>query len=154
MSFSQWIDWSEEFKNNPERWTNHGRDILRASCKCKNGVEENDYCEKCDISEDSCNPMMNYLYPLECSGFDEDKILKVVKNTNCSVMENEDSGEWFLVLCGGGMDLSQDIALSYVILENWIPESLITQTCKQRDFSIRKTSSHYFYCWSKKDGIS
>ncbi len=144
MGFSQHIDWSEEFKSHYEKWTNHGRNILLNSCKHHDEDKDNTnteysgYCEKCDISEDSCEPMMNYIYPLELKDFDDEKILKVAKETNCSIMENEDSGEWFLVLCGGGMDLSQDIALSYVILERWIPESLITQVCKQKSFSISK----------------
>jgi len=137
MGFSIWIDWGEEFKN-PDKWINHGRDVLVSSCNCEGGAKEKDWCEDCDISEDNCNPMMNFIYPLELKDFDEDKILKVVKNTNCSVMENQETGEWFLVLCGGGMDLSQDIALSYIFLEKWIPEDLITQVCKQRGFSISK----------------
>ena len=80
--------------------------------------------------------MMNYIYPLVCSNFDEDKILKVVKNTNCSVMENTETNEWFLVLCGGGMDLSQDIALSYVLLDERIPYDLLMEISKQKDLSV------------------
>jgi len=140
----------QEIYDNPDKWTNHGREALINSCHHQTqdesekdvdkefNVSYGGYCEECDISEDSAVPIMNYIYPLELKDFDEDKILKVVKNTNCSVMENQETGEWFLVLCGGGMDLSQDIALSYIFLEKWIPEDLITQVCKQRGFSISK----------------
>ena len=38
--------------------------------------------------------------------------------------------------CGGGMDLSQDIALSYVWLERWIPEDFISRVCKQKNLSV------------------
>ena len=126
----------EEIYQNPDKWINHGEQILISSCKHKDGFQKKGWCEKCDISEDSAIPIINYLYPLECSNFDDSKILKVVKDTNCTILENSDSGEWFLALCGGGMDLSQDIALSYIILERWIPEDLILSVCKQRDFSI------------------
>lgn len=60
--------------------------------------------------------------------------MKVVKVTNCTVLEND--GEWYLALCGGGMDLSQDIALSYQILETWIPSDLLREVCKQPLLSL------------------
>ncbi len=132
----------QEIYNNPDKWINHGRDILSASCKHhdenKNNTntEYSNYCEKCDISEDGAIPMMNFLYPLELKGFRDEEILKVVKETNCTILENTDTGEWFLVLCGGGMDLSQDIALSYQILETWIPQDLLREVCKQPLLSL------------------
>jgi hypothetical protein len=141
------IDWQEEFKTNFEKWENKGRHLLEDNCKHKtqdkstNNKETNvrysGYCEECSISEDSCQPMMNYIYPLETTPSDED-ILKVVKETNCTVMLNTETDEYFLTLCGGGMDLSQDVALSYILLEKWIPADLLTNVCKQKDFSISK----------------
>ena len=126
----------EEVNQNPDEWINHGRQILESSCNHKNGVLDNGYCEKCDISEESAIPMMNYLYPLECSNFKEEDILKVVKDTNCTLLENSETGKYFLALCGGGMDLSQDIALAYVILEKWIPQDLLTQVAKEPLLSL------------------
>jgi len=81
--------------------------------------------------------MMNYIYPLVIEPKDED-ILKVVQNTNCSVMYNNDEDKYYLVLCGGGMDLSQDIAVSYVWLEKWIPYELLVNVCSQKGLSIEK----------------
>jgi len=136
MSFSINVDWSNYMDDG---WENEGRRVLEGSCthhdKDKNNtnVEYCDYCEKCEINEDDCQPMMNYAYPLETTPSDED-ILKVVKNTCLTVMEKD--GEYFLVLCGGGMDLSQQIALSYVLIENWIPEELISQVSKQKGLSV------------------
>ncbi len=134
MGYSIHHDWS----NYDENLENHGRNILMSSCKHKEGVQGNDWCEKCDISEDSAEPMMNYLYPLELTDFDDSKILKVVKETNCTIIENTETGEWFLTLCGGGMDLSQDIAFSYQILETWIPQDLLREVCKQPLLSLGK----------------
>jgi len=127
------VDWSEALGNG--NWDNIGRNMLEQKCKHKKGVAYSGYCEKCDISEDSASPMMNYAYPLETTP-DDDKVLQVVEETNCTVMYNNDTDEYFIVLCGGGMDLSQDIALAYVILERWIPESLIVEVCNQKNFSV------------------
>lgn len=143
MSYAIYQDMQEIYKN-PDKWINHGRNILEENCNHhddKTGEEETkigyyNYCEECDISEISAIPIINYLYPLELSNFDDDKILKVVKGTNCTILENTETGEWFLALCGGGMDLSQDIALSYVILERWIPKDLICEVISQKNFSI------------------
>lgn len=133
-----------EIYNDPDKWVNHGRNVLIENCKHHNketGKDETtaryyDYCEKCDFSEDSAIPIMNYLYPLELDNFDEDKILKVVQETNCTVLENTDSGEWFLALCGGGMDLSQDIGYSFIILETWLPDDLLQSVAKQPLLSL------------------
>lgn len=143
MGYSININWEEEFKNNCDKWENIGRNVLIESCNHHNketGKEETkaryyDYCEECDICEDSANPMMNYGYPLEIEPDDKD-ILKVIKETNCSVMYNTETNEHFLVLCGGGMDLSQDIALSYIILEKWIPKDLLMNVSKQPLLSL------------------
>ncbi len=147
MGYSIYQD-MQEVNGNPDEWINHGRNALFCSCnhihesfdkddenKCSNATYQ-DWCEDCGISEDSATPMMNYLYPLELKDFDEDKILKVVKETNCTVLEKEDTGEWFLVLCGGGMDLSQDIAYAFQILETWIPQDLLREVCKQPCLSL------------------
>ena len=80
-------------------------------------------------------PIMSYGHILETAPSEED-ILKVVLNTNCSVMYNNENDVYYIVLCGGGMDLSQDIALSYVWLEKWIPEDFITRVCKQKNLSV------------------
>ena len=132
MGYSISHDWS----NYDENMINHGENVLRSSCKHKDGVEEKDWCDKCNISEDSAQPMINFLYPLELSDFEDSKILKVVKETNCTVIENSETGEWFLTLCGGGMDLSQDIAFAFQILETWLPSDLIRNVCKQPGLSL------------------
>lgn len=132
-----------EIYNNPDKWINHGRDVLENNCKHKDKENRGEtnarykgYCEKCDFSESSAVPMMNYLYPLELKNFEESKILKVVKETNCTVLENSETEEYFLALCGGGMDLSQDIALSYIILETWIPQDLLNSVADQPLLSL------------------
>ena len=126
----------QEVNESPDKWINHGRRVLEEKCAHKEGVNYSGYCEKCDISEDSAIPIMNYLYPLELDNFEDNKILRVVKETNCTILENENSGEWFLALCGGGMDLSQDIAFAFQILENWLPQDLLRNVCTQPCLSL------------------
>lgn len=135
MGFSISVDWNEE---NFDAWENHGRNVLMKSCKHKSkeqpdhtNTEYENWCEECGIHEDSAQPMMNYAYPLELECTDEDKILEIVQKTCCTVMENTKTGEYFLVLCGGGMDLSQDIALAYIIAETWLPIALIQSVSTQ-----------------------
>jgi len=119
MGYSVNIDWLEEFKN-PDKWINHGRNALENACKhtdqCGDGEETNvrysRYCEKCGVCEDSAEPMMNYAYPLHYLP-DEDKILKVVQETNLTVMENDENGDCFLVLCGGGRE-------KQIYLKRWL----------------------------------
>ena len=62
--------------------------------------------------------------------------MKVVKETNCTVIENTETGEWFLALTGGGMDLSQDIALAYLIVQGWIPTALAYNVSTQPCLSV------------------
>ena len=146
---AHFIDWYDEFREHPDRWINHGRRIAEDSCKHKtqdkdgnkNNRETNmrygGYCEKCGFGEDDCEPMMNYGYPLYALP-DENKILQIVKNTCLTVMENQDTGEYFLVLCGGGMDLSQSIAHAYLLAGQRIPDELVFEVCTQPFFSVGK----------------
>jgi len=138
------IDWQEEYKNNPDRWINHGRQALENACthytrdKDKDGETNMRYggwCEECGVGEDDAMPMMNYAYPLYCDPSEED-ILKVVQQTCLTVMENNDTGEFFLVLCGGGMDLSQDIGLAYLLTDKRIPFALAMAICTQPNMTI------------------
>lgn len=135
--FSIHVDW----ENYQEKgWENIGRSIVEENCKHKeNGQSDynmrySGYCEKCGFSEDSCQPMMNYAYLLETTP-DDNKILEVCKKTNCTVMHKDDEDAYYLTLTGGGMDLSQDIALAYNILERWIPLELALSVSTQDGLS-------------------
>lgn len=148
MEMTHFIDWHEEFRQHPDRWLNHGRRIAEDNCSHKTQDTGNEkhretnmrysgWCEECDFYEDSCQPMMNYGYPL-LSLPNDDKILHIVQKTCLTVMENQDSGESFLVLCGGGMDLSQSIAHAYLLAEHRIPEELAFQISTQPCLSVGK----------------
>jgi len=69
---------------------------------------------------------MNYLYPLDYTYQDiESRALEVAKETNCVLVQNTETEEWFLTLTGGGMDLSPSIGLAYVIAQTWLPRDLL-----------------------------
>ncbi|MCD4831684.1 MAG: hypothetical protein K8R02_07770 [Anaerohalosphaeraceae bacterium] len=147
MDMAHFIDWHDEFKESPDKWMNHGRRMAEDSCQHK--IQDKDgssretnmrysgYCEQCGFSEDDCEPMMNYGYPL-CYLPEEDKIVKIVKNTCLTVMENQNTGEYFLVLCGGGMNLSQSIAHAYLLAGHRIPDELAFEVCTQPCLSVGK----------------
>lgn len=141
------IDWSDS--NGLDIWENCGERVLRQILDDADHEDFKRVAEELEIwdEEESClidsyeeqinswsDPMMNYGHILETTPKDED-ILKVVLGTNCSVMYNNEEDKYYIVLCGGGMDLSQDIALSFVWLEKWIPEDFIGSVCKQRGLS-------------------
>lgn len=82
------------------------------------------------ISEDECIPVMLYAYPLyDCPS--EEEIFKIHKKTCLTVVQNIESEEYYLALCGGGMDCSQDVGMAYIIAENNIPYALAQQVCRQ-----------------------
>jgi len=137
------FDWLSNINESGlEKYRNIGREILIDSCKHKSSASNNGYCEKCGISEDDANPVMNYLYPVynKYGGYSDEKILRVVTETNCTLVEDNDSGDLFLTLTGGGMDLSQDIALAYYILGdgpyNMIPVDALRSMNLQPELSI------------------
>lgn len=141
------FDWSKELKDNFENWKNLGRRSLEENCnhktQDKNSSENNTetnirysgYCEECEVSEDDCQPMMSYAYPLVCEP-SEEQILKVVKETCLTVMYKVNTDEYFLVLCGGGMDLSQSIGFAYLLIDGRIPKELISEISKQKSLSV------------------
>jgi len=135
------VDWQEEY----EKWQNIGQDAMREFFEANPKEAE---AEGYDLDEDGevkyldelldhWQPMMNYAYPLVCDPTrDMDKIVKVCRETCLTVMYKEEDDTYYLALCGGGMDLSQDIARAYQILENWIPISLMREVSKQPELSV------------------
>jgi len=80
-------------------------------------------------------PMMLYCYPLAFDPSTE-KIIEVCKRTTCTVVRDDDNDDYYLALAGGGMDLSQDIALAYLITDGYIPHSLAMNINKQPCLSV------------------
>lgn len=149
MEMTHFIDWHDEYKNYPDRWLNHGRRVAVDNCTHKTqdsdsmerketNMQYSGWCDECGFYEDSCEPMMNYGYPLYGLP-DDDRILLIVQRTCLTVMEKYDTGEYFLVLCGGGMDLSQSIAHAYLLSGQRIPDELVFEVCTQPCLSIGKT---------------
>ena len=142
--YSIHVDWSEEY----EDWNMIGRSLMLEAI-LEEGTEQNkqfleeygylkeegkDPYDYADEAADSHIPIMNYAYPLEITPGDE-AIIEVCERTACTVVEKESTGEYFLALCGGGMDLSQDIALAYNIAQKWLPTSLLQSVCSQYGLS-------------------
>lgn len=138
------VDWSGEH----EDWNMIGRDLMSELAREEGTPQNKEFLEQygylteddedpydyIDEWADNHTPMMNYAYPLEITPSDE-KIIEVCERTACTVVEKESTGEYFLALCGGGMDLSQDIALAYNIAQKWLPTSLLQSVCSQYGLS-------------------
>lgn len=138
--YAIYVDWSVY----DEKWEMVGRnrmyDLITTEGSKQNKEAREQYDEGLDIEviadevADQEIPMMNYAYPLQIEPSDE-KIVEVCERTACTVVYNNDTDEYFLALCGGGMDLSQDIALAYIIAQTWLPLSLISQVSSQKGLS-------------------
>lgn len=137
------VDWSEEY----EQWENIGASYMREFYEAhpkeaeEMGYEvEHGEVKYLDELLATYEPMMNYAYPLQCDPtvFDDgkEKIIKVCSKTNLTVMYKEDEDCYYLALTGGGMDLSQDIARAYQIMETWVPVSLLSEVSKQPELSV------------------
>jgi len=150
MSYAIYEDWTSE--NRFEKWENETISILRQIIEDEEHPKFKEVCKSLSLLDDKnklveyweenlndFEPIYNYVYPLETTP-SEENILKVALNTNCCVMYNTENDKYYLSLTGCGMDLSQDIALSYVIIESWIPEDLLFNICSQEGLSISKES--------------
>jgi len=124
-----------------EKWNHVGVDLMYnyyledketlEECK-ENGWDKEDIARE---KADEHYPMMLYAYPLNWEPKD-DKIIEVCTTTNLTVVQDEETGDYFLALSGGGMDLSQDIALAYLIIEGRIPITLAYNVCTQPNLSV------------------
>lgn len=127
-----------------EHWKFVGRDVMYQLYEenPKEAVKDGYMLEEgkvayLDEAADNYMPMMLYAYPLDRLP-DEEQIVKICRETNCTVVMKKDTEEYFLALTGGGMDLSQDIALTYIIAQGWIPTALAYAVSTQPELSVSK----------------
>lgn len=127
------VDWREEYEN----WNFIGQHLYNEEHE-----GEEDFYEDNEVGI----PMMNYAYPLNGRPNDE-QILDIVENTACTVVERESDGEFYLALTGGGMDLSQSIALAYLKAGEPIPLELCREVSTQVGLSISKEEYIRVFDW-------
>ncbi len=131
---SRYIDWWEAFKG--DEWHCVGREVMeekKGSWSEDNpeGLEGGDYI-----------PIYNFAYPLDLSSLDEDRTIRICSETNCTVVYNNKEDSLYLALCGCGMDLSQDIALAYMIAYSYgeeygrVPVHMLFDVCKSGALSV------------------
>ena len=134
------VDW------NAENWSFTGARVMeeRAWKKLENCPHYHPglgCCDECRIYPNDVGaenrPMMNYAYPLE-RHLDDDTIAEVCEETNCTVVHNRDTDEWFLALSAGGMDYSQDIALAYIIADGCIDWDFLDRVFVAHPLSVGK----------------
>lgn len=134
---SRYVDWCEAFKGN--KWDCLGRHIMEEN----KGEWSEDNPE--GLEGDGYMPMFNFAYPLGLSNLDENKIIRICEETNCTVIYNDEENTLYLALCGCGMNLSQDIALAYMIAYSYgeeeygrIPEHMLFDVYKSAPLSVSK----------------
>lgn len=123
-----------------EKWECIGRRVLEKQCNhfdhddSMNNVEYQGWCEKCEIYEDDGYPMINEIYPLLYEPTD-DEVLKVL-DAGLTVMYDNEADEYCMALCGGGMDLSQNIGLAYIHTRKHIPMEWLFNINTQKELSV------------------
>ena len=134
---SRFVDWLEAFKGS--EWEFLGRQVMEE----KKGYWSEDNPE--GLEGDDYVPIYNYAYPLNMNSLEDEKILRICKETNCTVVYNEEEDSLYLALCGCGMNLSQDIALAYMIAYSFgeaeygrIPEYMLFDVYKSGPLSVSK----------------
>ena len=134
---SRYVDWWEAFKD--DEWDCLARHVMEE----KKGEWSEDNPE--GLEGDDYMPIYNYAYPLEFSNLEENKIVRICEETNCTVVYNEGEDALYLALCGCGMDMSQSIALAYMIAYSYgneeygrIPDHLLFDVYKSSPLSVGK----------------
>lgn len=132
---NRYVDWSKAFDNG--EWQCLGREIMEE----RKGSWSNDNPE--GLESDDYVPIYNYAYPLDLRSLDEDKVVKICDETNCTVVLNCEDDLLYVALCGCGMNYSQDIALAYMIAYSHegqeygiIPRHLLFDVCKSEALSV------------------
>jgi len=141
---SVYLNWADVDFN---RWSNKTTEVLREILEDKDHkdfkmvakslevLEDGELVEYWEESLESYEPIYNYIHPLEFNPEDK-KVLEVALKTNCCIIYDEEEDKSYIALTGCGMDMSQDIALSYIICEKWIPEEFIGSVSTQKDLTI------------------
>lgn len=101
----------------------------------KRVYEEDNLCEECS-GEGFIEPMMNYAYPVCCEFNDENR--KKAMNRGLFLFEHPTDGQVYMSLMGGGMNLSQSIALAYLDIEGFVPYHLVHDVCVSNPLSISR----------------
>ena len=139
---SRYVDWWEAFKD--DEWDCLGRYVMEE----QKGEWSEDNPEGIDY--DDYMPIYNYAYPLHLSSLDENKVIRICEETNCTVVNNTEEDELYLALCGCGMNMSQSIALAYMIAYSFgdneygrIPDHMLFDVYKSGALSVsRKKFRH------------
>lgn len=125
---SIYVDWMNEFSK--ENWEIVGR---RALEKAKGEWSEDN---PGGVDEDEGYPIYNYAYPLFRDEIEDDIVLKVCEETNCTVVYNHQEGRYYLALTGCGMDMSQSIAMAYLIVDECIEWDMLEDIYIGSPFSV------------------
>ena len=139
-AYSISVDWRDD----SDRWRYIGSEVMRKRAEavlksCKHGNRDKDGCGECGVYPDEIadeqRPVVNFAYPL-CTKPTTAKIVRICEKTNCTVVKNISTGEYFLALTSAGMDLSQDIGLAYTYADEWIPCALAMEISTQYGLSV------------------
>lgn len=142
MTFAISFDWSKNYSEdgesrfnldcpNTEHHEKYGRDweTTYEATQDLNGEKCEPYegCQCCEDDSGNLAPMMNFIYPLDYQGLVTKEKQIELAQTNCILVQENETDDYFLTLTGGGMDLSPSIAYAFMIAQKWLPLDLINE---------------------------
>ena len=93
-----------------------------------NPCESYEGCPCCEDDSGRIDVMWNTIWPLDYDGMvTEEKRIQILKETSCALIQNLDTDEWFICLCGCGMDFSPHIAYAFYLAQKWLPTWLLSE---------------------------
>ena len=102
------------------------RNTTPRSTKNGNPCEPYEGCQICEDDSGQLEPVMLYGHILTTDIMINDNTpLKIATETACALIQNNKTGQWFIALMGGGMDLSPHIAYAYVLAQKWLPDDML-----------------------------
>ena len=66
-----------------------------------------------------------FIHKVDKSNMTMDDRLEVLRNTECAVIQEITSGDWYIALTTSGMDLSHEIVHAYQIVGNYAPPYIL-----------------------------
>ena len=115
-----------------EKWVMTGRDAMLSVLKDENSIQYKQLVKESgesNIKELICRkadeylPICCYAYPLDKYPGRE-KVIRICEETNCTVVKAKSTAQYFLVIRDGGVHLSHDVAMAYIIAQGYIPAAV------------------------------
>jgi hypothetical protein len=99
-------------------------------------LSEGDAEQKLTEISEQYAPSQLVAYPV-IGDLSDDKIAEICLNTECTVVKDTEKDQYYLSHTGGGMDLSQELAMGYMIARGRIPPEVAHSVSTQYGLNLK-----------------